>query len=378
MKKKIIALLLGIMTTALVALADVPSSLPISSAEDLQAYAWSQVKYIGVNGWASSSIRATGNEETSELVTYPSEHGYVDVGEVLNIIKVQQLELSVLYPSDTINVGTYLYSTNWDISFYGWTASGINPPQNGVSRNVLNLQLRMNPSQTIPFDGAVNYYIVERDLNGNTIRFYSSEEWDVGNGWIRFPAYFSAVKAGELVITKQDGTQVAYGLGGGGGNRISPTQVQIGIGSVSVLGTRTFRGTNVVVIEVTRQEDDQNFNPLAQVIVTGTHPVTVYFTGIRPGSRVEPGMPTVMELAEAVEIWQYGQTSRHGMQYKIVPPAYNAPVTLSPGVYWARCGYASGWPFANPFPLPVDDGKGKDGSTDSDPALLQRGARYIR
>lgn len=329
----------------------VPETLPISDATDLRAYAWEQVSQIGINGRAASSINSTTNVQSDLWVQYPRPNGVVDVDEILNLIREQQLVLSVLYPSDSLSLWVNLYDAEGNNLFYGYTQGDINPPKNGVSRNTLFVVLDMNSVISIPFGAAQRFQIVERDASGNPIRYYSSQEWDVYNGKIRFPAYF-ANKLGEMKVTLNDGTEVAYNLSGG--KKITPTDVQVLIGNVSALGTRTFRGALAVFVEVSDEELKKNINPLSQLVNPDG---MIYF-----GSSITRwnGYSHYRELASSVHIWPQGQPSSTAQVIQIPPMGYTRLWFPGKGRYWVKFKFPSGWPTENQFSPPYQ----YDGATE--------------
>lgn len=271
-----------------------PAQLPIADVNDLQAYAWEHVAWINVSGFSWSAINSSTNVKSYVSVPYPRDQG-ANVEYVLSVIKQQKLALSVLYPSESFNLYVEVNDEAGNNLFYGKDGAQIATPQNGISRNTINMVLQMNPNISIDFPGAQWFQIVERDAAGNAIRYYYSREWEVYNGKLLFPAYF-AKKFGELIVTLTDGTQVAYALNGG--KQIVPTTVEIGIGNVSVLGTRTLRETNVVFIEISEEELKQNVNPLVQFVN-----YTDGWVYLAARIRLPNGQ---IEYAESVSIWQQG------------------------------------------------------------------------
>jgi hypothetical protein len=329
----------------------VPAQLPISM-DDLQARAWESVANIDVYGWASSFINATTNDKSGVNFPYSPAAGVVDVDEVFTLIQEQRLQFSVLYPSDTISLGAALYDKNWNNLFYGNSSGKINPPENGVSKNTLDIVLNMNDSTLLQFDNAVGFYIVERDAAGNPVRYYYSREWDIQNGWIRFPNYFSE-KGGEIVVRLADGTEVAYGLGNRG-QRIVPTTVLLKAGEVSALGTRTFRNTNTVYVEVSPKEFDKNINPLSRLVVGGEKPSWHNFAAWLTDQSQSDSR--IMEYASTVLVWRYGQLSSTAKPLEIKNPPYYVPIFLEPGHYWVKFSFKSGWPYGNQFYPPYQGG----------------------
>lgn len=322
----------------------IPDRLPISDATDIQAYAWDQLSQIGMWGWAESAINSSTNLKSGVWIDYPRTNGVVDVEEVFGIIKAQQLLLSVLYPSDKISLQVGLYSKDANL-FYSYSSGPITSPENGVSKNTLDVVLEMSSEISFPFVGAQWFEIVERDGNGNPIRYYSSRDYDVQNGNLRFPAYF-AKKNGEIRVAFCDGTEVAYSLNGG--KKIIPTAVEIGVGKVSAFGTRTFRNTNAVYLEVSKEESDKNVNPLSQFTTEGGE---IKFAAWRPV--VSDKQSTAQaEIATAVLIWHQGQPSSTALRVEIGSPNYIAIVPLNNGRYWVKFEWSSGWPFGNQFSPP--------------------------
>lgn len=350
----------------------VPDRLPIGDVAELQAYAWEQVANISMYSWASSAIRSTTNVKSDVWIPYKTKvDGALDVGEIFGIIKAQSLVLSVLYPSDRIQLGAGLYDNDGNNLFYSYESSDISPPQNGISKNVLDVMFNMSSEIWIPIGAASWFRIVERDADGNDIRYYSSREYDVRNGKIRFPAYF-AKKGGELIVSLRDGTEVAYSLNGG--KRIVPTTVKIGVGSVSSVGTRTFRidhttqgcGSgpfstitgelcpNNVFVAVSSEESERNINPLSQLVYTGSEEVN--FAAWRLVS--DNGETASSEKASAVKIWHQGQSPSTALGVGIGSPNSYVSVPLEAGRYWVKFEFASGWPTGNQFypPYQYDDG----------------------
>ena len=127
----------------------VPNQLPIGDADDMQAFAWEKVRQIGVFGWAESAIHSSTNVRSVQVIQYTPTSG-TDIEEVFGIIRAQSLVLSVLYPSDTIQLQVGLYDTNGANLFSSYSSSGINPPRNGVSRNLLDVIFNMNSDVLIP------------------------------------------------------------------------------------------------------------------------------------------------------------------------------------------------------------------------------------
>ncbi len=321
----------------------VPETLPIGDAADLQAYAWEQVSQVGIYGWAASLIRSTTNAQSDLWVQYSRPNGVVDVDEILNLIRGQQLLLSVLYPSDSLTLGVNLCDAEGNNLFYGYTQGDISSPRNGVSRNTLFVVLDMNSVISIPFGAAQRFQIVERDANGNPVRVYHSSEWDVYNGKIRFPAYF-ANKLGEMRVTLNDGTEVAYNLSRG--KKITPTDVKVLIGNVSALGTRTFRGPLAVVVEVSEEEFKKNITPLSQLVNPDG---LIHFTASINRSNVYGNYP---EFASSVHIWPQGQPSSTALVIQISPLGYTKLWFPGNGRYWVKFKFPSGWPTENQFSPP--------------------------
>ncbi len=329
-----------------------PDRIPGDVAE-LEALNWEKVKYISIYGWSSSSINSTTNVKTSVWLDYSGTNGVVDVEEVLGIIKKQQLLLSVLYPSDQITLGCYLYDKDYNDLFNSYSGASINSPKDGVSSNRLDVVLEMSQNTWLNFADVSWFYIVERDENNNPIRYYYPGEYDIRNGQIRFPNYFSK-KNGELVVSLKDGTQVAYGLKAG--RKINPTTVQVGIGNVSATGTRTFRGNSNVVayVEVTLDENQRNISPLSQLVVTGDKPVWVFLGAMRA---VNQGT----EYAFQAQLWMQGQTPANISPIEI-DSTHAVAKLLNPGRYWIKYSFPSGWPKLNQFYQPYNpygDGGGK-------------------
>jgi len=135
-----------------------------------------------------------------------------------------------------------------------------------VSENTLDLVFNLGDSAWLKFNNAVGFRIVERDTNNVPIRYWYSQQYDVNNGMIRFPLYFSE-KNGEVVVQLTDGREIAYSLQNRG-KMITPTTVLLNVGNVSALGMRTFRDTNLVYVVVSEEEFTKNINPLSQLVVT--------------------------------------------------------------------------------------------------------------
>jgi hypothetical protein len=196
------------------------------------------------------------------------------------------------------------------------------------------------------------FYIVERDENNNPVRYYYPSEYDMQNGQIRFPNYFSK-KNGEMIVSLKNGTQVAYGLKGG--RKITPTSVQVVIGNVSATGTRMFRGNSNVVayVEVTSNENQRNINPLSQLVVTGDKPVWVSLAAWRTAQGTE--------YAFQAQVWLQGQTPANVSPIEI-GSTHAVAKLLNPGRYWLKYSFPSGWPKLNQFYQPYNpygDGGGK-------------------
>ena len=85
----------------------VPDTLPLGA--EYEAYLWDQVAKDGLYGSTSSSINAATNDTQYIYANYVSSAGFVDVDEVFKLVQSQDLTLSVLYPSDTIQLGSSLY-----------------------------------------------------------------------------------------------------------------------------------------------------------------------------------------------------------------------------------------------------------------------------
>ena len=329
----------------------IPDSLPmIGSVAEIQAYAWEHVAQIGVQGWAQSSIHAKTNDVSNVWLNYAPTNGLVDVEEIFDIVKAQRLTLSVLYPSDTVSMGSYLYDQAGNYLFGANNSGAINPPVNGMSMNTIDLRYEMNDRIVVPFPDVQWYYIVERDANGNAIRYWSPSEWDLRNGGFTFPGYFAG-KNGEIVITRLDGTQVAYGLGNGG-QRIMPISVGLQAGNVSALGFRTVRNNMVVNIEITGEELQRNINPLTQFIFEGEKDVDLaYFNA----SLKDPATSQVTEVASTVHIWRMGQPSSTGVDVNA-----QTWTRLERGRYWVKFNFRSGFGQSqNQFQPPYQDGGGK-------------------
>lgn len=315
-------------------LSDLPDQLPIGSVADLEAYAWEHPTYISMSSWASSSINATTNVKSSVWIPISRTNGVPNVDEIFGIIKAQQLLLAVLYPSDTITLGVNLYDKDYNNLFYSYSSAGINPPEDKVSKNVLDVVLNVNSSAFLRMSNVSWFYIVERDENNNPIRYWYPSEYEIQNGGIQFPFYFAG-KLGEVIVTLNDGTQVAYSLNGG--NKMSTLTVQLSVGNVSALGTRTFRGTNVIYIEVTREESEQGINPLCQFVNTekGWNAFAAW--------RMDPDTGQVAEYASAVHIWLKGKPSSSTKPAEITDPARYVPVFLDSGSYWIKYIFKSGY-----------------------------------
>lgn len=334
----------------------VPDQLPISM-DDLQARAWESVAQIGVYGQVESSIRATTNDQQQVWLPYEPMTGVVDIEEIFAIVKAQKLQFNVLYPNNSIGLGSGLYDKDGNNLIYANAWGNINPPENGVSENTLDLEYNMNDSVWIPFTNATYFRIVERDANGNPVRYYHSSQYDVQNGMIRFFAYFSD-KGGEIIVGLEDGTEVAYGLGNRG-QRIIPTTVLLSIGNVSALGTRTFRtpmlGYNLVEVLIKPKEFEQNINPLSQLIVGGEKEAQIYFVAYWINAVGEESFAT------SVHVWRQGQPSSSGMQYKIDPSSHTMRDYFAPGHYWVKFTF-DGWPIGNQFYPPWQGGSSGGGT----------------
>ncbi|KKS33520.1 MAG: hypothetical protein UU95_C0029G0015 [Parcubacteria group bacterium GW2011_GWC2_42_12] len=347
----------------------VPNQLPISM-DDLQARAWESVANIDVYGWASSYINATTNNRSGVNFPYSPTAGVVDVDEIFALIKEQRLQLSVLYQSDAIILGTALYDRNWNNLFYGNSSGKINPPQNGVSKNTLDIVLNMSNNTWLQFANAAYFRIVERDADGNPVRYYYAREYDIQNGMIRFPNYFSE-RGGEIIVGLKDGTEVAYGLGNGG-QRIIPTTVLLTAGKVSAKGVRTFRHDLFVIVGLTKEEYDQNISPLSQLVVDGEKPSLKFFAAWY----YDPKEPKNALYASAVHLWPVGklstEPSKENFWFKIVDPTQSLQIYLAPGRYWVKF-YFDGWPIGNQFYPPWQDsgGGGGGGGTEATPAVVE-------
>ncbi len=335
----------------------VPDRLPIGDATDINANFWEQVSQIGIFGWASSRINSTNNLRSDAWITYSPSNGVVDVEEVFGIIKTNQLTLSVLYPSDMVNLQVGLYNKDGDNLFYGCSGSPIVPPRNGVSSNWLNVVLEMNSESWIPFGDVRWFEIIERDENNNPVRYYSSQKWDMWNGKIRFPNYF-AKKFGEIRVTLCDGTEVAYRLDNG--KQMTPTAVVMAVGNVSALGTRTFRDTNRVHIVVSLQESDREINPVVQYFV----PVTIEkatISGFRIVSDGGDGVASIAQIPSGAFIWRYGSPSSTAQWAEMVNRS-SVVVPVEPGqCYWVKLSFDE-WPIGNQFNPPYQYNGGGGGA----------------
>jgi hypothetical protein len=239
---------------------------------------------------------------------------------------------------------------------YGGSSGNIGPYQGNAAEKILDVVLEMNADLWLPFPNATSFYIVERDQNGNPVRFYGSHDYDIWNGLIRFSRYFGD-KNGEIVVRLPDGTEVAYGLSNHG-RRIIPTTVLLKAGKVSALGTRTFRGINsTVIVEVSPEEFARNINPLLQLVVTGEKPSLIQLAAWWRDSSGHK------RYASTVRVWSYGQPSSSGMDYKIDPSANYMNDIFPPGPYWVKFGF-DGWPVGNQF-YPPYDGNGTVGTVSS-------------
>ncbi len=329
----------------------IPDQLPIGDATDINASFWEQVSQIGMFGWASSSINSSTNLRSDVWIQYTPTNGVVDVEEVFGIIKTNQLTLSVLYPSDTVNFQVGLYNTAGNNLFYGYDKSPIAPPQNGVSSNVLNIVLEMSSESWVPFDGVRRFEIIERDANNNPIRYYSSKEWDIWNGRIRFLNYF-AKKFGEIRVTLCNGTEVAHRLNGG--KRIIPTTVVMAVGDVSAIGTRTFRDTNRAHIIVSLEESRLNINPVGQLLSIPITAETMRVSGLRMVSDGSDGSGvSIAQIPSGASIWRYGSPSSTAQWMAMVNKSWvDFPVELGQ-CYWVKLSF-DGWPVGNQFYPPWD------------------------
>jgi len=333
--------------------AAVSEHLPIGSVAELQAYAWEHVANISEYGWASSSINATTNNKTSVWLAYSPTNGLVDVEEIFGIIESQQLLLSVLNASDTVSLGAGLYDKNNNNLFYSqWASAPINPPsKGGVSSNSLDLMLEMSDRIFVESGDALWFRIVERDEKGNPIRYYYPDQYGVQNGGIFIPAYFAG-KLGEVIITKQDGTETAFSLSSG--NKMRTMDVALSSGKVSALGTRTFRNNTEVYVEISGEELLRNINPLSQLVVEkrGWYYFAAWLVGPNKGDSVQ-------EYASSVKIWSQGQQSTTAKTYVIANPPHYVPVFLEPGRYWVEYSFGSGFGKTKNQFYPPYDGGGK-------------------
>ncbi|MDP2788955.1 MAG: hypothetical protein Q8O46_02800 [bacterium] len=302
-------------------------------------------------------------------ISYRPENGS-DIEEIFGIIKKQRLGLSMLYESDILNLEVRLNDNDGNNLFAGISSAGINPPQDGVSQNQLDVMFEMNSYLWLPFSSAKWFRIIERDENGNPIRFFSSEEWDIQNGKIRFPGYFSR-KAGEIVVTIEDDIEVAYALNGG--KKITPIGVKVGIGNIAAFGVRTLRNISVdsfeAVINISQEEIQRNVNPLIQLvndIPEGFKSSMSMFaqlnrSGCRPGDIFSPttgeacrdALPP--EFSSVIFIWLPGQSESQAEKLEVGPSNF---FYLPAGSYWAKFAFPSGWPNGqNQFSPPWrDDG----------------------
>lgn len=320
----------------------VPERLPISM-DDLQAMAWKSVAQIGVYGQTSSTVRASTNDQSQVWLPYSPAAGVVDVEEIFSLVRAQRLQWSVVNLEDYIGLGSGLYDRDGNNLLYANNSGKINPPENSVSKNALDLVYNMNDNVWLAFTNAVGYRIVERDQDGNPVLYYYARGYDVQPGRIRFYQYFSG-KGGEIIVQLCDGTEVAYGLNNGG-QRIVPTTVILNIGEVSALGMRTFRDTNTVYVQVLPEEFQRNINPLSQLVVNGEKSEWINFSAWYIDPQQQGGKEV---FASAVSFWPQGSPSSVAKQLKIAESVPYVPVYLPPGRYWVKFAF-KGWPDGNQF-----------------------------
>lgn len=298
-----------------------PQTLPIGSVAEAVSYAWESMRYISMNAWTKSTINTT-TSKPSVWLEYQGRGGFVDIQEVLGTISGQHLYLSTLYSNDTASVQLSLYDTNGQNLFYGGTSSVL--PENGQAV-VVNVQLDVNPEINVPFPGAQWYYIVERDEAGNAVRYYYPHGSQQRNGNINFPLYFAG-KLGEMVVTMQDGTQVAYSLNGG--RRIVPNNLEVAV-NVTTVGMRVVNDSSQLSVVTTEDEYSMGINPLIQYTTPSARTLTC------------KAMTSSGEYATSVKFWRQG--SSHGYTYFTSRPDHLILIHMPDGRYWAQFNYPSGY-----------------------------------
>lgn len=341
----------------------VPDSLPIGSVAERQADAWERVSQIHVGSAAQSIINGFTNHVSYVSIDY-KPFLIPDPNEIFGIVRTQQLVLDVLYPSQDISLGSWLFDKHGNNLFYAQSQAPINPPLNGVSKNILDITFELSDYSFIPFPNVDYYYIVERDNNGNAIRFWNAREYEQGNNGIMYPNYFSG-KKGEIVITLIDGTQVAYS-NSDHGRKIKTTQVNVDIGNISALGLRTLGGTNRVVIEVTAEEFKRHINPAIRFVFKGG---LINSGWADFNCWLYNSVTGQVEYASSVDIWPQGQPSSTGQRAIISLPGQGTSTPLKEGVaYWAKFNFVSGFgQIKNQFNPPYQYEGGKGGGS-SEPA----------
>lgn len=305
----------------------VPDKLPIGSYAELQAYAWEQAAYIGAWASTSSQIGGKGGDGRNYLwVQYTNQPVMVD--GVLSTIANARCELDTLY-LNWVYAQAGIYDTNGNALFQGYGGVKPNYPTGGVSYNKVDLPLALSDYIPILLPGVQWMYLVERDENGNPIRYISLDEYGAENGF-RFPSYFAG-KYGEIVVTTTNGAQFAYSLKGG--KKIEPTHLQVEFTSVRIKGMRSYVDQTNVVMSVTGEELMEGKNPLCQLVVTKDYK-KVIMNGGRPVAIDQQKV----ESADYFRIWFYGQPDRSLYWW------VNEPLLLAPGTYWVQFHFPSGWP----------------------------------
>jgi hypothetical protein len=311
-----------------------PDQLPIGSLDQIQSFAINRIRFAGANVGADGTVNSgQGSYWFGEY--RPGTNGVI-LADAVQLVETQRLSLFVLYTNKMVSSWVGLYDEFGYNLFdgYGWS-----PSSNGTVK--IPVKLRISDKIWIPFNGVHWVYAVERDSNGNPIRFYSDNEFGVREGSGFMVATSFAGKNGEIVVTTEDGVQHAYALRGG--RQILPTSLRIEQ-KIHLLGFRSIVNTNTVVVIVSGDEIRERRNPLVQFVTTTNRTV---FLGAAAVFDNNNGTQTT-EMAEAVSIWHMSDPL-HSMQYRM---GTNRSLVLDfqSGNYGMRYYWASRWD-AEPVPL---------------------------
>jgi len=332
-------------TSASAAASSPPASLPLS-LNALQAYAWEQTEFVESQAWSSGSINGAGDTNYIYLA-YSKTNGMVNERDVMKAIANTRLSISVLYSNDNVGFSAGVFDEYGYELFWGSAGGPLAPSSGPVSTNIFPVKMRMNDQIWFTLTNVSYAYIVERDDNGNVIRYYYPYMYSLGNGVVRllYPAYFGD-KAGELILTLPDGTQVAYSLKTN--KKIIPTEAYVSASSVMAPGNYYFENTNIVMVPVSQDEYDQQMAPLVQYVNSTTVSNLTFFSSSLPTG----------ETQTIIRIWQQGTDPANAIEVPASKGPWSAAL-VGPGYWWVEFRYPSNFGIdSNQYYPPYDNGGG--------------------